>query len=283
MNRAIAVLYFTDGPEAEASEATADDMLEALGNKGLRVPLTQETWVRSVESLGQDTICLLATHGGTGENGTLQGWLESLGIRHSHSQASISAVLYDKHAMKLVYRALGINTPGWMFNGQFISTGGTEKPPVSYIQKPRFGGSKIGIKRVRNIQRSLDDTHIYEEAIAGEAEVSVAVLYDGTDYHALDPIERKRTDVIGELQVATDIVSKETLQKCQEQAVMISRHIGTRGIVKTDFLIDESGEVWALETDAIPGLSRQNASALAAERSGITYGELMNMLIKGVA
>lgn len=273
---AIAVLRFTDGPEAEASLVTATDMHSILGNDAFIVELSQNTWPETLERLAPDTVCLLATHGGVGENGTLQGYLESRSIRHSHSSSSVSAMLCDKHLTKLLYTALDIPTPGWNLPHKNLKG--------DAIEKPRFGGSKAGLRRAVFSRITTVGTHaIQETPVDGTLEVSVVVLRDGNTYRALTPIERRRTSTLGELHLAPKTIDDRLLEACRKYALTIANQLGAGGVIKTDFLIDKANTVWAIETDAIPGLGKQNATALAAEQSGISYTELIKKLIEGAS
>jgi len=273
------ILYFIDGLEAEASKKSALDIKDSLSGAASLLPLSRENWVDPIRSLDPTTLCFLATHGDIGENGTLQSFLESHSLRHTHSDATTSALLTDKHATKLIYTALDIPTPSWKNMGtQF----GEPVPHVSFLEKPRFGGSKRGIKHANSHNANNNPEILYEEVIEGSYEISIPVLRDKDAHIALSPIVRQRTTSdLGNLEDANDSALKpEILQYCQHQAARLSRALNCYGVTKTDFVINEKGDAFAIETDAIPGLCRTNATSLAANKAGITYDQLLKKIME---
>src|SRR5690348_1798341 len=104
MTERIAVLYFTDGPESDASRRSALDVMGAISSsRADLVPLTETNWQKTLKPFPTETLFFLCTHGGIGENGTLQAWLEDRGSPHTHSSARVCSVLLDKHRTKLTY------------------------------------------------------------------------------------------------------------------------------------------------------------------------------------
>jgi D-alanine-D-alanine ligase len=96
MNKSIAVLYFTDALEADASFKSAMDIKEAFGERAALVPLTKSSWIGKIDALEVGTLCFLATHGEIGEDGTLQAYLELKGLPHTQSSAITSGILANK-------------------------------------------------------------------------------------------------------------------------------------------------------------------------------------------
>jgi D-alanine-D-alanine ligase len=146
------------------------------------------------------------------------------------------------------------------------------------LKKAKFGGSKQGIETVEKIES--DSQNIYEEIIPGKFEVIVPVVRNGHQHLPLPPVIRERsTTVWGKLQ-KTDkaAVAPETQKACQDYAQKLSIALNCFGVTKTDFVIDQQGKIWALETDAIPGLSRTGAAGEAAAAAGLSYQQLLNMI-----
>jgi|GEM_PF-6257513 len=274
------ILYFTDSPEAEASTQTAKDMSQVI-ERACILPMNRDTWQSKIVKLkGTNSLCILATHGGIGEDGVLQSFMESLGVIHTHSSAQASIMMTHKHTTKLVYRALDIPTPAWSY-GQFTSDKFPEN--IKIIQKPVKGGSKrdIGIKNnTQHVDNGLK--YIYELYVEGIYEVSVPVLRQGSQHIALSPIVRlRRSGSIGHLvDVSSESLEAQILKDCKIMAVKFSEAVNCFGITKTDFVIDIHSNPWAIETDAIPGLARNNASALAAEKAGISYKDLIGAIMR---
>ena len=274
MGKSIAILYFTDALEADASIKSATDIKEALAEQAIMVPLTKDTWTDRIDALDTKTLCFLATHGEIGEDGTLQAYLELKGFLHTQSTAIASGILANKHFTKLVYLSLGIPTPPWVFAGVNYGDGRVDNP----LKKMKFGGSKQGIETTNQI--GSDSENIYEQIIPGEFEVIVSVVRDKDRHVPLLPVLRERSMTVwGEQREADQTaVPEETKQNCQEYAQRLSTSLDCYGVTKTDFVIGAKGQIWALETDAIPGLSRSGGAGEAAKNAGMTYEDLLDMI-----
>lgn len=272
----VAILYFTDSPETEASLDTARAMYAELGPEATIVSLTKDTWKHQIDDLLPGTFCLLASHGGIGENGILQAYLEAKSLCHSHSSALTSGILANKHLSKLFYLGLKIPTPSWYFAGKQYGDDAVNMP----LQKPVNGGSKQGIRRVD--QTSEDTENIYEQVISGEYEIGQTIVRSHSGHKALKPVVRTRSmQRWGELKDANDtVVSADIRELCAYYAIKISEALDCYGTTKTDFVIGYNQEVWAIETDAIPGFGRTNVSSLAAEKSGISYRKLLDTIME---
>lgn len=281
----IAVLVHDNMGEVNASQATARDVFKTIQEMNVPcslVSLAGKSWRKTCSVFDENTVCFLATHGGFGEDGTLQSYLEEKNIRHTHSSAETCRILIDKHATKQNYKTIGIPTPLWICCGEHFSDSFHEYSSRrnSFLKKPRFGGSKIGIHKIFTNQINGDADYIFEEIIPGMIEVSIIVLRDKEVFIPLYPIIRKRTSSIGELYDLDDsYINEKIKEKCSDYAMRIASYLNCYGIIKTDFLIDKNEKIWAIETDAIPGLSKKNAASNAAQKSAMTYKTLLQKII----
>lgn len=281
----ITIVVNVDGSEAGSSRKTANDMAKAIENRYSIdfLELSNENWLQKTIELPYESnrFCLLATHGGFGEDGRLQRILELKNISFSHSRSVACSIMCNKHLTKLVYLSLGINTPQWRYgNKAYPLNEQIYLKPRQFLEKPIAGGSKIGIHIIKQLPRTHSNSMIYEKIIPGNKEVSIGVLGNSDKLFALYPIIRVR-DVanIGKLEKTKVTIDKKVTKLCQEWAKTVHLSLECRGVTKTDFLIDENNQVWGIETDAIPGLSENNAVAIAAKRSNVPYKNLVNMLI----
>ena len=277
------LLLNPDGLELAASRKTARDMALALKHKSaLKIlKLKSNNWIKQINELAEkesnNFFCLLATHGGFGENGELQRLLEAIKIPHSHSSAAACSVLANKHKTKLLYQRLGISTPSWIFRGSFFPGNFKSK---FFVKKPIYGGSKNGLVLFEGKPPRNDSKNIYENLVPGTLEICIGVLGNGHGSIAFSPIVRKRSiRKISEVNNTKAKVDKAFVRQCQQWAKKIHTSLDCRGITKTDFLLDGSKKIWAIETDAIPGLSRENAVVLAADKRGLSYGQLISKII----
>lgn len=281
MTKPVIILYFDDSQERAAAVASAQGVEAALGTEHCDiVPLLQTTWQETLLSLSPDSIYFLCSHGGIGEDGTLQEWLEEHRYRHTHSPAHACTVLFDKHSAKTFYKAHGIPTPPWTLKRPALSTVSNGKDTV--IAKPRTGGSKQGITKLSLLGNKLKEPYLYEQLIEGTTEVSVAVIRMSNEVIVLPPIIRKRcTDRIGVV-INSDQplqLPNETLKQCKDYAVTVFEAAQCYGVTKTDFIIDEANAVWAIETDVLPGLGKHNACVTAAKQHGIEYEDLVRIIL----
>lgn len=276
------ILYFTDSPEIRASEQTVNDVYSVLSalvpTKILQ--LNSKNFVHKINKISDDTICFISAHGGIGENGVLQSILKMNGIYFTHSDAHACAILSNKHSAKLLYRELSLKTPNWIFRdrqyGNLFST-------KALIEKPISGGSKLGIKIVKKVKNNSNN--IYEELIHGNLEVGVGVVGSDKTIIVLEPVIKIRDiNKIGKLMEPTkDIkISKKTLNRCKKMALLIHKSLNCHGITKTDFILDKKGNIYVLETDAIPGFSKKNMVSIGANKMGLSYKNLVTNVLNDI-
>lgn len=272
------VLASADGPEAEVSTSSGKDASLVLDAPLLF--LEQCNWQVKLEHLNRDWVAFLATHGGFGEDGRLQVYLEKRGIPHSHSCAHSASIMCNKHQMKLFYQSQNIPTPNWFYKG--IQFGGTDSPSeVGLVSKPIDGGSKIGVTIVAKMRS--DSQTIYEEIVSGNLEISVWVVGErNRKVVTLPPLLRERSlRRIGDLHRSHAIVPAYLYQKCLVWGKRIHEKLPARGITKTDFLIDAAYRPYAIETDAHPAISSTSSAAMQAKLVGISYQNLIKKIGEG--
>ena len=210
---------------------------------------------------------------GEGEDGTLQGMLEGLWMRHTHSGAWACANMSNKHLTKLLYSGLGIRTPPWRFCGTDYGQLGKK-----LVAKPHDGGGKRGL----NIATPAHDDEglLYENLIPGTLELSVCVIGHSSVITLTPNVRRRDVKRIGILEDSDTRLPRRTEKLCMNAAATIHETLGAFGVTKTDFVIDPNGDAWALETDAHPGLGRARAAATQAARAGFTYREFIHLILK---
>lgn len=282
------ILVNADGKEKVASMLSFRDvkdvMKEIVDIKVIK--LNAKKWQHQIKKIKARSLCFLLTHGGFGENGSLQQSLKNRDIFYTHSDATVCGILSNKHLTKLVYLSLGIKTSCWKFDGQVYACKKKEKLTCSLVYKPLFGGSKMGIKILENTLQKGGENNIFEKFIDGELEISVCVLNAGKNIKVLSPVIRKRKIFASSVIKGKNgnegfelEVEKNILDTCKSYAKRIHSSLRCNGVTKTDFLLDKKGNVWAIETDAIPGLAKNNATAIAAKKSGIGYKNLIKYIM----
>jgi D-alanine-D-alanine ligase len=236
-----------------------------------------------------------ALHGRFGEDGGMQGVLELLHIPYTHSGVLASALAMDKPMAKNVFEAVGLRcavgktlTKHEMFEA--------EPMPRPYVVKPLNEGSSVGVTIVMekdNFTFSEDnwqfgESVLVEKFIAGR-EVQVAVL-DGRALGAIEirpkgkfyDYEAKYTDGGAEHLMPAPIPADKYAEVCA-LAEKAHNALGCRGLTRSDFRYNEGGDdqFYLLEVNSQPGMTPLSLSPEIAAHAGISFNQLVDILIKG--
>ncbi len=230
-------------------------------------------------------------HGPGGEDGTLQGALDLLGVPYTGADMPSSALTMDKVRSKWIWERLGIGTPPFELFGPGETDYGraTGKFDFPLFVKPAGLGSSIGISRTETAEeveqavalaRQYSKTVIVEPEISG-GEYFCAVL--GRITLPLIKIETPRAFYDYEAKYE----SNETRYYCpcglepeleislREQALRAYDVLGVSGWGRVDFLLDDNGKPWFLEVNTIPGMTDHSLVPQEAEQVGIGFDELV--------
>lgn len=250
-------------------------------------------------------VCFVAIHGQWGEDGTIQGMLELLGIPYVGSGVLASALAMDKVMAKTVLASGGIEVP----RGFVVAAG--ELPAsnddvlaranqIGYplVSKPVRQGSSVGVVMVDGQDEllpaieqglALDDRVMVEERLHG-TELTVGVIGNGTALRALPVIEiatkaqffdyRAKYDPALTDEICPARISDELAARVQEVALAAHRALGCRDLSRTDMIATDDGRVVTLEVNTIPGMTANSLLPKAAKVAGIDFGELCGMLIE---
>ena len=231
----------------------------------------------------------IALHGRFGEDGTIQGALEYLGLPYTGSGVMASAVAMDKWRTKLLWQAAGVSTPPYE-----VLTADSDFPAVAQrlgvplMVKPAREGSSIGMSKVESVEKlepayetaaQHDDTIIAERFIDG-FEVTAAILND----EPLPLIKLETPRVFYDYEAKyfandTRYICPSGLPGAQEQAIQAEalrafRLIGCRGWARIDVMVDRAGKPYLLEVNTIPGMTDHSLVPMAAKARGIGYDDL---------
>ena len=297
--KTIGVLMGGLSAEREVSLRTGKAVLNALleaGYLAVAIDVGRDLPARLVQE--RIEVAFIALHGRFGEDGTVQGLLEMLGIPYTGSGVLASSVAMDKVTTKKLLRYHQLTTPDFCIyrRGEDLELllNGCHNFPL--VVKPAREGSTIGISIVRDrdelaagIAAALrhDELILIEEFIAG-AEVTVGVLAGEAlpiiqvvpkggfyDYHA------KYT--VGQTEYLLPAPLDGALQaRLQEAAVAAYRAIGCEGAARIDFMVrEEQGEFFCLEVNTIPGMTETSLLPKAARHADISFGELVQRILDG--
>ena len=263
--------------------------LEALvkANGGRRDPIGKNV----IEFCKMADVTFLALHGGVGENGKLQALLEMNGIRFTGSSSIGCMLSMDKIISKELIAQAGIPTANWLTNKNSREE---LNALVPCFVKPSDNGSSVGVTKVVSeieLDEALREAEkfspnvLIEEQIVGR-EFSVGIL----DGKALPPIEIIASGDFYNYKVKyqaglaheecpahLDIKLTKKLQKYAEQAHKVLR-LGSYS--RIDFIMDEHGEFFFLEANALPGMTPTSLLPQEAVAEGISYAKLCLKLIE---
>ena len=254
-------------------------------------------------SLAADTwpeVVFIALHGGTGENGCVQGMLELLGIPYTGSGVLASALAMNKIMAKKVFEREGIPTPRWLAVTRRDRNGTAsvivDKLGLPCVIKPACEGSTIGITIARQegeIEPGLETAFDYgaevlvEEFIEG-TEITGPVL-GNDDAQVLPLVEivpgggfydyRAKYTPGATEEVCPARVSAATAKRARELTLRAHHALGCRGISRVD-MIATPEEVYVLEVNTIPGLTETSLVPRAAEVAGMSFSRLVERLIE---
>ena len=235
----------------------------------------------AIESFSPDVVWPLV-HGSIGEDGSLQSFLESVGVPFVGSSAVQAMLASNKPTAKALLGSAGLATPGWVTLPQAIfrqlgasnvlsALEGSVSFPV--VIKPTDGGSALGISTAHNakeLRRSMVDAFAYgqrlmvEQRIEGrDVAVSVVDLEGGTDGGRYDYDARYTTDEAVYFVPAR--LSSEALADLQAAAVEAHTTLGLRDLSRMDFVVDDEGTCWFIDANVAPGMTDTSLLPQAAD------------------
>ncbi len=294
----VAVLMGGPSAEREISFLSGNAVLKALIEKGVDAhafdPAVQDVWTLKRERFDR---VFIALHGRFGEDGTVQGALETLKIPYTGSGVMASALAMDKWRTKLVWQATGIPTPRYQ-----VVTAATDWMRVvaelglPLIVKPAREGSTIGITKVGTVDHGElalaygeaakhDDLVLVEEFVAG-IELTVGILagralplirieapQGNYDYHAkYFSDETKYFCPCG----LPDAVEREI----QAASVAAFDVVGCTGWGRLDLILRADGSYSFLEVNTSPGMTGHSLVPMAAKQAGISFPELCVAILR---
>ncbi|PYP40246.1 MAG: D-alanine--D-alanine ligase [Gemmatimonadetes bacterium] len=232
-------------------------------------------------------VLFLAVHGGALEGGTLQAVLDVIGVPYTGSGPLASALAMDKDLSKRLFRAAGVPVPAW-FMAPVEPDDVTTALGWPVIVKPSKQGSSVGMTLVKKAQdlgnavklaARYDDEVMAEQFIPGR-ELTVGVLGEVplpvgeiVPKHELFDYETKYTPGMSEETFPARI---DTLlaRQLQEYALMAHRAVKLSGYSRIDFRVSPDGDIFCLEANSLPGMTRTSLYPQAAQAAGIPFPEL---------
>jgi D-alanine-D-alanine ligase len=268
--------------------------LAALGHDGRSLDFDGR-FIEALRAIEPDVV-FNALHGRGGEDGTVQGILEWLGVPYTGSGIAPCAIAMDKHLTKKLLAAEGLPTPAW---DTFDLTGGTlpllpGSLNLPLVVKPRASGSSAGVVLVRTheawtqamIEASSRTPEVLAEEYVPGREFSCGVLGE----EALPVVEIIASDEFysydakykpgGSRHLIPAPIDDDLTRRLQTLALSVHRLVGLRDYSRTDFIVTKEGRPTILEVNALPGMTPQSLLPDEAQHAGISYDALVERLLQ---
>jgi D-alanine-D-alanine ligase len=298
MAKHVAVLMGGWSAEREVSLRSGQACADALARGGYRVsPIDAGRDVATVIAATKPDIALNVLHGRPGEDGTLQGVLEILGIPYSHSGVLASAVAMHKVYAKALFRAADIPVADDIVASRFEAAKQHLMPPP-YVVKPIAEGSSVGVFIVtqdhphppQELYRddwAFGEQVLIERYIPGK-ELTCAVLGDRVlDVIEIEPATRfydyeAKYASGGSRHVLPAQILPNVYQEVRRLTLAAHSALGCRGVSRADFRYDDrgTGNLICLEINTQPGMTETSLVPELAAHAGITFDELVRWMVE---
>ena len=291
----VAVLLGGRSAEREVSLMSGTGVLAALKSQGVDAHAFDPA-ERDLGELKKDGFdrCFIALHGRYGEDGTVQGALELLGIPYTGPGVMASSIAMDKIMTKRIWRFEGLPTPDWRLVASADETrAALQALGAPMIVKPSREGSTIGLTKVTTLEQcdaayalasGQDPMVMCEQFIAGD-EVTIPVLGTGASARALPVIRIVAPDGNYDYQHKYFTDDTQYLVPCglpegEEAAIQALvlkafRALDCRGWARADVMIDAATrKPWLLEINTSPGMTGHSLVPMSARATGLSYEDL---------
>ncbi len=292
----VAVIMGGWSAEREVSLVTGEACAAALEECGfdvVRIDVDRQL-AQSLMAEKPDVV-FNALHGRFGEDGTVQGLLEMMGIPYTHSGVLASALAMNKPEAKVLFRDIGIPVPdGEVMTRRALASRTDFAPPI--VVKPLNEGSSVGVEIVLDGDNALpqdngdpDQLVLVERYIPGR-EIQVAVMGD----HALGAIEilspgrfydyEAKYAPGGSRHVMPAPIPEAHYAMALDYALRAHRVLGCRGLTRSDLRFDDTGlgepKLFLLEVNTQPGMTPTSLAPEIAQHQGISFADLCRQLVE---
>ncbi len=292
----VAVLMGGSSAEREISLKSGRAVLAALKRRMVDAHAfdPRKRQLECLRSEGFDC-AFIALHGRQGEDGTVQGALQMMGIAYTGSGVMASALAMDKWRTKLVWRAGGVRTPRYeLLNAESDFKAIAQKLGLPLMVKPSCEGSSIGMSKVLKAEKlraayrlaaKHDSVVIAEQFIKG-MELTASIL----DGQVLPLIRVETPRVFYDYQAKYFANSTRYICPCglsamqekkiQEKALQAFRILGCNGWGRVDLMLDKQRVPYFIEVNTVPGMTDHSLVPMAARAAGLSFEDLVMRILE---
>lgn len=288
----VAVLNGGFSSEREVSLDSGAAVLAALQSRGIDAhrfdPKEQD--ILQLKAQGFQ-VAFNVLHGTYGEDGTVQALLDSIGIPYTGCGMAASALGMDKYRCKLIWQALGLPVPDFAVLHDDTDFAAVEAEiGLPMFVKPAAEGSSVGVVKVKQpgelprVYRELRERHLHGEIIAERfidgGEYTCAVLSQqalpsiriipATEFYDYDA-KYFRDDTVYQCPSDLDAAGEAEIRRLAKAGF---EAIGGRGWGRVDFLRSQSGKLYLLEINTVPGMTSHSLVPKAAAQTGLDFADL---------
>tara|TARA_B100001248_G_scaffold66218_1_gene46470 strand:- start:1586 stop:2476 length:891 start_codon:yes stop_codon:yes gene_type:complete len=293
MSLKVGILMGGPSEEREVSIATGKAVIDACLENGYTV--TEFGFIndykKHLKRLKTQNIIFNALHGGIGENGSIQKWLDKNNIKYTGSGSIASSLCMDKAASKEIAKGNGIETPDW----QLIQKANQEvkiSPP--FVVKPNDQGSTIGLSIVKDdqlTQPAMDlafqhgNSIIIEKFIPGRELTIPIINEEAYPIVEINPknnfydYECKYTPGMSEY-LCPAILEQNLVEKIEANTMQLFNKFDCSVYARADYILDKSGVPYFLEMNTLPGMTSTSLVPKSAYAKGQSFQQLIRHIIE---
>ena len=286
-------------PEREISLKSGKAIYQSLKSSGYNVvAIDVGPGICRVLEKERVDIAFLALHGGHGENGSIQGMLEVLGIPYTGSGVLSSALAMDKEASKKIFLYHNIPVPPFVVipdKSSYMHKLSAINFSLPFVVKPVAEGSSVGVSIVRDKE---DIWLAFEKAITYGPRVIIEQYIEGKEVH----IGILNGNVLGGVEVRPSLefynyeakytagltkyilppeIDRNVYERSKEVALAAHTALGCQGATRVDLMIDSKGNPYVLEVNTIPGMTETSLLPKIAGLAGLEFFGLLEEILRG--
>ena len=293
MSLKIGILMGGISSERDVSIKTGNAVLKACNELGYTTTkfFFKKDFKKLLVDLKRQDIIFNALHGGIGENGEIQFWMDNNRIKYTGSGPQASALCMDKARTKDLAKIMGVDTPEW----EIIDNPGiTPKLQLPYVIKPNDQGSTFGISVIfdkKQIHSAIKEAFKYGKdvmvekyvkgkeltlPIIGEEALSIVEIIPS---HGFYDYECKYSQGMSQYECPAKLDNNIEI-KVRENTELLFQELGCDTYGRADYILDKSGVPYFLEMNTLPGMTATSLVPKSANESGISFNQLIQNIIE---